>query len=470
VAIAAARGGRRTEMPAADGPAERTDWCRCTAHRTSSTRQEVRVPSIAPIAKVPVAAAAVASSASMHVEPAEAPAVPHTGATMPAGAVMSDAEVAALAVRPNASLPLLAPVGGSTVKLLTDEGEVLPNMLAAVQGAKQQVDLTMFSLMDSGAGKQMVDSLIDRAKNGVGVRVTVDQVGSGVLPIVGGGKDMVARMRDAGIDVAVNDRLVGAKMQSVDHRKLLVVDGTTAFTGGMNLSKKFGKWHDVMVRIDGPAAARFGAHFVDRWTDMAGAPKGGAASVPQPRGTTAVDDAGHGVALLANHPGEEHQASEQLLLNLQQANQRAYILTPTLSDPRVVAALKDAAQRGVDTRVAVSGPEGWIGTRALGLIGSTFYRELVDAGVKVYEQPGMSHAKVSLVDGIASVGSLNMTRRAMLWDHELMMASDNKPFVGQIEHLFSHDFGVSNEVTPERANKLSARAGELLRKGTGLKW
>jgi cardiolipin synthase len=429
------------------------------------------MPSIPAMPVAPVASAAVASAATkVPVVPDVPVDVPRTGATMPTGVALPDAEVAALAVKPDSSLPLLAPVGGSTVKLLTDEGEVLPDMLAAVRGAKKQVDLSMFSLSDSGAGKQMVDSLIDRAQNGVGVRVTVDQVGSGVLPVVGGGKDLVQRMRDNGIEVAVNSRIDGRKLQSIDHRKLLVIDGETAFTGGMNLSKKFGKWHDVMVRIDGPAAARFGAHFVDRWTDMAGVPKGGVSSVASTFGRGAVGDAEQGVSLLANFPGKEMQASEHLLQNLQQATSRAWILTPTLSDPAVVNELKAAAQRGVDVRVAVSGPEGWIGTRALGLIGSTFYRELVDAGVKVYEQPGMSHAKVSLVDDVASVGSLNMTRRAMLWDHELMMASDEQPFVRQIEGLFNTDFARSTEVTSARANALSARAGEMLRKMTGLKW
>ncbi|MCW2926570.1 MAG: cls [Thermoleophilia bacterium] len=429
---------------------------------------------IAPIPHLP--AAATSAPAPMPTAgPATTP-VPSgpkgPGATMPMGAALDDAQVAALATKPDSILPMLAPVGGSTVRLLTDEGEVLPEMLASVRGAQKQVDLTMFSLADSGAGKEMVDSLIDRAQKGVGVRVTVDQVGSAVLPKVGAGTAMLDRMREAGVQVEVNDRVSQGGLQAVDHRKLLVVDGTTAYTGGMNLSKKFGKWHDVMVRIDGPAAARFGAHFVDRWVDMGGAVKPGSViPVGTPtRGSHGAAQAEQGVSLLANYPGKDLHASTHLLENIAKASTRAWILTPTLSDPEVVAALKEAAGRGVDTRVAVSGPEGWIGTRALGLIGSTFYRELVGAGVKVYEQPGMSHAKVSLVDDIASVGSLNMTRRAMLWDHELMLASDHKPFVGQIENLFTTDFAKSNAVTPERANAMGARVGELVRRGTGLKW
>lgn len=399
------------------------------------------------------------------------------GATMPRGITPSPPELAALAARPDAMLPQLAPVTGNSVRLLTDEAEVLPEMLAAVRGAKQRIDFAMFSLADSGAGRLMNDALVERARAGVDVRVMLDQVGSMALP-VGPTARMVERLEQAGATVEVNRRLTRDGLQPVDHRKLLVVDGTTAYTGGMNFSRKFGAWHDVMVRVDGPAAAQFGAHFVDRWVDVGGDAVAGAQAVTAPpaspggggRPGSSAEQARAGVALLVNHPGRELQASDHLLRNLQDAKERAWIMTPTLSDPAVVAALRQAAARGVDTRVAVSGPEGWIGTRALGLVGATFYRELVGSGVKVYEQPGMSHAKVSLVDDVASAGSLNMTRRAMLWDHELMLASDDRAFVDQVERLFETDFAKSSLVSPERANSRGARAAELLRTTTGLRW
>jgi cardiolipin synthase len=394
---------------------------------------------------------------------------------MPSGIQATGRELGELAARPDASLPMLAPTRGNTMQLLVDQEAVLPQMLATVKGAKQSIDFSMFSLSDTGAGKEMIDALVDRAQAGVDVRVTLDQVGSMVLP-VGKNKQMVDRMRDGGVQVAINERIHAGGMNPVDHRKLLIVDDQVAFTGGMNFSAKFGKWHDVMVKIQGPAAAQLSAHFTDRWVDMGGAAPQAAAGARQltaqaaPARGIAGDLAQSGVALLANHPGKDLHASEHLLENLGKAKDRAWILTPTLSDPAVVTALKEAAARGVDTRVAVSGPEGWIGTRALRVIGSTFYRELVDAGVKIYEQPGMSHAKVSLIDDVASAGSLNMTRRAMLWDHELMVASDDKPFVSQVEQLFNTDFSRSTLVTPETANAFSARAGETIRKATGLKW
>jgi len=397
---------------------------------------------------------------------------------MPTGAFVSPETTATLAAREGAMLPALAPTSGTRMQLLVDQGEVLPPLLDSVRGARSSIDFSMFSLADSGAGKEMVDALVDRARDGVRVRVTMDQVGSMLFP-VGSAARMVDRLRESGAEVAVNKRLTSEGVEPVDHRKLLVVDGATAYTGGMNLSSKFGKWHDVMVRLDGPAAAQLGAQFLDRWTDLTVDVARGtqpAASANEalwrtnPGSLVAVRQARDAVGLLVNDPRGELQASEHLMENLKRAKDRAWIMTPTLSDPGVVDALTRAAKRGVDVRVAVSGPEGWIGTRALGLIGSTFYGDLVGAGVKVYEQPGMSHAKVSLVDEIASAGSLNMTRRAMLWDHELMVASNARSFVHEVEHLFQHDMSVSTLVTAEHANRPVARIGAAVRRATGLKW
>lgn len=414
------------------------------------------------------------SATTMRFGPASA-APAGVGARMPDGIAVHGPELAKLASRESAQLPLLAPTSGSSLKLLVDEAQVLPEILSAVQGAKRQVDLAMFSLSDSGAGRQLVDALVERASAGVDVHVTLDQIGSMTMLPVGSTSKMLDRMRDAGVEVAINSRMDRSGMQPVDHRKLLVVDGTTAFTGGVNFSAKFGTWHDVMVRIDGPAAVQFGAHFVDRWVDLTGHASEGqleliAGSPVAGSGTSAPRDAARGATMLANVPGGDLQASTHLLENLARAKDRAWILTPTLSDPAVVSALSDAARRGVDVRVAVSGPEGWIGTRALRLIGATFYRELVDAGVQVYEQPGMSHAKVSLVDDVASAGSLNMTRRAMLWDHELMLASNEQPFVRQIEQLFATDFGRSTRITDDQVDGIALRAAEQLRRMTGLRW
>ncbi len=392
------------------------------------------------------------------------------GAVLPAGAAIPIEHALQGAIAAGSSgVTMAAPSPGNSVKLLVDEPEVLPELLHAIGNAKRQIDLTMFSLDPSGAGRTVANLLMDKARAGVEVNVQVDQVGSMVIPLADG-RPFMDELRDAGVRVQVNDRYrCGEGIRPVDHRKVLAIDGTTFFTGGMNLSAKFGKWHDVMVRVDGPATARMGVELLGRWTD-----EGGTVSPTQAAtirsGSEAPAQGRAAVSILTNKPGGEMNATDFLMSAIAASRDRVWLLTPTLSNPDVVTALGEAAQRGVDVRVGVSGPEGWIGTRALGVIGSAFYRDLVDAGVKVYEQPGMSHAKVSLVDGVATVGSMNLTRRAMLWDHEAGIASDDPAFRRQVEHLFMQDFSKGHQVTAEDADAPLAKVARTLHRTVGLSW
>lgn len=416
----------------------------------------------------PVPAASPVPSALPAASAGQPPVTAASSVTLPMGQVPDAPALLHAAGGGSGSVGRMGAAPGNTIHLLTDEGEVLPALIDSIRGAKQQIDMAMFSWQPSGAGQKIADELIAKARQGVKVHVTVDQVGSMDLPLTGG-RRFFENLRAQGVDVRSNTRVSRDGVAPVDHRKLLIVDGTTAFTGGMNLSSKFGKWHDVMVRMEGPVAAQLGAEFLGRWVDLGGSISDHQAEMIQ-RGTAALSQGRAGVAVLTNKPGVDLHASDALLENIAKAEKRVWIETPTLSNPEVVDALVAAAKRGVDARVTVSGPEGWIGTRALGVIGSAFYPELVNGGVKVYEQPGMSHAKVSLVDDVASVGSLNMTRRAMLWDHEMNVASDEAGFRRQIEGLFTTDFGRSHLVGPEDASRAAVKVAAAVKNLTGLKW
>lgn len=402
--------------------------------------------------------------------PAAPPTASSTGVALPTGVPVPVADALAAAEHQgSAGVTLAPPIAGNRVQLLIDEPQVLPGILSAISGAQRQVDLTMFSFDPSGAGRQVANVLMDKARSGVEVNVQVDQVGSMVLPFASG-TPFMEELSHAGVRVRVNPRVtLEDGVRPVDHRKVLIVDGETLFTGGMNLSAKFGKWHDVMVRVDGPAAARMGVELLGRWVD-----EGGGVSDTQRstilRGAEAPAQGTAAVSILTNKPRGELHASSHLLDSIAKAQQRVWMLTPTLSNPDVVDAIVAAAQRGVDVRVGVSGPEGWIGTRALGVIGSAFYEDLVRGGVKLFEQPGMSHAKVSLIDDIATVGSMNLTRRAMLWDHETGVASDDPAFRGQLEQMLVQDFAKARLVSMEDAESCMARSARAVRRATGLQW
>ncbi len=402
--------------------------------------------------------------------PAATPPALSGSVALPQGVSVPFADaISAVEQHGSAGVTIAPPIAGNRLQLLIDEHQALPEMLSAISGAKQQVDLAMFSFDPSGAGRQVADLLIDKARSGVEVNVQVDQVGSMVLPLASG-TSFMDELASAGIRVRVNPRLtLSDGVRPVDHRKVLIVDGETCFTGGMNLSAKFGTWHDVMARIDGPAAARMGVELLGRWVD-----EGGTISDAQRytllRGAEAREQGAASVSILTNKPGGEHHASDFLLSSIAAARQRVWMLTPTLSNSAVVDAIIGAAQRGVDVRVGISGREGWIGTRALGVIGSAFYEDLVRGGVKLYEQPGMSHAKVSLVDDVALVGSMNLTRRAMLWDHETGIASDDPAFRGQLQQMLERDLSQGRRIGMDDAARILARGARAVRRATGLQW
>lgn len=386
---------------------------------------------------------------------------------MPVGAEPSADQLARLAIGGSAMLPALGAVGGNRLRLLVDEAQAIPELLAAIRGARQQVDVAMFSFVPSGAGRQVVDALAERAREGVRVNVQVDQVGSMVVPGLAGSK-LVAELQAAGVNVSVNRRYsLSGGVGAIDHRKVYVIDGTTVFTGGMNLSGKYGGWHDLMVRADGPVAAQAGAQFLARWVDE-GAPATDAQAAVVRRGALAPEQGAAGAALLVNRPGVDMQATDHLVASLGAARDRAWIVTPSLTDPEMVQAIIQTARRGVDTRVAVSGRESFIGVRALRALGATWYDSLLEAGVKVYEQPGMAHAKAAIIDGVASVGSLNMTSRALDADHESVLVSDDASFVQQLGAVFSADFARAQPVGTADANGAALRVGRALRRHLGL--
>ncbi len=355
-------------------------------------------------------------------------------------------------------------------RLYVDESEALPAMMSAIGDAKRSIDIAMFSWEPDGAGRTIADAVMAKARSGVSVRVQVDQVGSVQMLPFGKRKSFLDEMREAGVDVAINTRWsVNDGVKPVDHRKLIVVDDRIAITGGMNFSHRFGKWHDVMMSFSGPAAAVAGAGFTRRFEE-----EGGVRARPlSPRAPVA--DAVSGatqVRLLLNNPvSGQLDATAHMLESIRNARSRVWIQTPFLTDPEVTTALQQAAARGVDTRITVSGKEAWIGTKILGYIGKSYYPELVGAGVKVYEQPGMSHAKVMLIDDAATVGSMNMSRRATLWDHELNVAVEqDSAFRQQVQDLFETDFARSRQVGPTDLESREVRTLAAVRKLTGLKY
>lgn len=371
---------------------------------------------------------------------------------LPSAAALAPAALADRAAYGSAEMPPPAPTAGNRVRLLVDERAVVPRLVAAIRSARHQIDVHMFIWEPSGAGRIIAEELKRAARRGVRISVQIDQVGSLQVP---GTRhtQLFADLERAGIRVQLNRRIrFPGGMNAVDHSKSMVIDGRLAFAGGMNLSGKFSAWHDVMVEMEGPAAARLAALQVSRWVD-----EGGSISPAQrrsiERGVRPAADAYSAVAVLANVPDGRLDATDHFFAVVAGARRRVWVQTPFLTEPRVVEALVAAARRGIDVRVAVSGDDSALIAKPLQKLSTLHFNDLVDAGVKVYEQPGMSHAKVWLVDDVATVGSMNLSRRATRYDHELSVVVRGGALPSQLEAMFRRDFRRSDPVTAAEAHE-----------------
>lgn len=361
-------------------------------------------------------------------------------------------------------------VAGNNVQLLVDSPQMAPRLFEDVRNARTVVDVSMFSWFPNGTGEQLANLLISKAKAGVEVNVQVDTEGSVQIPGTSFYR-MFQRMQDAGVNIRRNpwvrvDRS-GVRMLPVDHRKLAVIDGNIAYLGGMNLSAGYDDWHDTMLRIQGPAAAVAGAEFVGRWSDL-----GGNLSRPHELALEAnldrpAPDGNIGVKIIANTPGGDEAITDEFFNLAKTAQKRLWIETPFVGSPAMVQALAGAVQRGVDVRVAVPGFFTWKAGIPTAAVTRSFFADMLTAGVKLYEQPQMTHAKMILADDLATVGSFNLTERSSHDIYEIAAQISDAGFTNQLSGLFTRDFERSRVVDPAEARSLDNRFVAWVRRHTG---
>lgn len=331
---------------------------------------------------------------------------------------------------------------GNSVRLLVDAPSTFPVIYGALNNAKSVINISMFSLLPDGTGAQLAEVLKRKARQGVEVNVQVDTVGSYQIWGTRYYK-FIKDLESAGVHVSRNDFGSPWDNEHVDHRKLYVIDGKTAFIGGMNLGERYDGWHDVMVELQGPAVAQAAARFVNQWTAGGGTISGRQAqALKPPRGKLTFSS----VAVIENLPGQSLDLTAYYLRSIQTAKKRVWISTPYLGDERFATALAAAAKRGVDVRVYTTSQGAKVIVPGMTLLSRSFYPELLKAGVKVFEEPRMAHAKVMLVDDAASVGSMNLTRTSAEVDRELNIATATPQFVRDVENMFRSDEKIAKRV------------------------
>jgi cardiolipin synthase len=262
-----------------------------------------------------------------------------------------------------------------------------------------------------------------------------------------------------------------------DHRKLLIVDGRTAFLGGINISAvysggSFSKgsdkgarpenqlaWRDTDLQLSGPVVAEFQRLFLETWETQEGRP------LQQKNYFPRLRKAGREVVrAIGSTPDESFSLIYATLLSAISSAETSVSITNAyfVPDPQLLASLEASAQRGVDvTLILPSATDSWLVFHA----GRGYYDRLLQAGVKIYERHGaLLHSKTALIDGVwATVGSTNLDWRSFLHNRELNAVVLGPEFGRQVQAMFEEDLAQSDAVTLEqwRRRPLQFRVKEV---------
>ncbi|MGB6056117.1 MAG: cardiolipin synthase [Burkholderiaceae bacterium] len=354
--------------------------------------------------------------------------------------------------------PLIA---GNKVTLLYDGPQTMKAMIAAIQNARDSINLETYIFDQDELGMRFADLLIERQHAGVQVNIIYDSVGT-----LGTPAEFFQRMRDAGIALVefnpVNPlkRVGHWRLNNRDHRKILVVDGRIGFTGGLNITGDYSNsslfrshgrrseggvgWRDTHIQIEGPAVASLQWMFLDTWVQQRADDPLQRDYFPTlpPAGTQIV-------RVLGSEPDGDPTIYKAYVLAIQQAKQSIHITTPYfVPDRQLMDALMQAAERGVDVKLLFPS----ISDSTLVLYaGQSFYSELLQHGVRVYQlQVAVLHAKTAVIDGVwSTVGSANIDMRSFLHNSEVNVIVLGPDFGRAMESAFQEDLQDSREVTAE---------------------
>ncbi|MFC4932256.1 cardiolipin synthase [Massilia sp. GCM10023247] len=358
-------------------------------------------------------------------------------------------------------VPLIA---GNQVQLLFDGPATMREMMAAARAATNSINLETYIFDQDPIGLQFAELLMEKRRQGVTVNVMYDSVGT-----LGTPKEFFGRMRAAGINLLEFNPINPAKakgnwsINNRDHRKIMVVDGKVAFTGGINISSDYANsslfrsrrkpenvdkdkigWRDTHVRIEGPAVATLQWAFVNNWVRQE------AGELPPANYFPRLAPAGDKfVRVLATEPNGHSEIYKSLLVAINEARKSAHITSAYfVPDQQVVDALVAAAKRGVDVKLVLPGVSDH------GLVmhaGRAFYEPLLEGGVRIFQlQVAVLHAKTAVIDGAwSTIGSANIDRRSFIHNYELNIVVIDPAFGRDMEAAFNEDLRSSKEVTLE---------------------
>ena len=337
---------------------------------------------------------------------------------------------------------------GNRIDVLRNGDRIFPAMLEAIRGATATVDLMTFVYWQGDIAVEFADAMSERARAGVRVRLLIDALGGRLIE-----KTLVDQMDRAGVRVEwFRKPFMKSPFKSNHrlHRKICVVDGRVAFTGGVGIAEEWcgdarneHEWRDTHLRVEGPAVDGLQSAFIQDWAESGRPLYGEDDEFPDQsqEGTSTVQIV-RGSASLG---WDDMQSAFHVMLD--SARERLRIATAYFApDDDFLDTLCAAPARGVQVDLLLPGPHA--DKRVSQLTSEGSYERLVDCGVKVWTfQPSMMHAKVMTVDGVAAVvGSSNFNRRSLDHDEEVVLIALDRDLTATLDAHLDDDFGRSVEI------------------------
>lgn len=320
---------------------------------------------------------------------------------------------------------LFPPSAGNTLTLLINAQIAYPAFEKAIHEAQHHIHALFYIWQDDEVGRKFRDLLVEKARQGVEVRVLYDSLGSNGLP-----RSFWKKLKEAGgqarafLPVRFFTRVPTLNFRN--HRKILITDAKVGFIGGINLGEEYLQWHDIAMRMRGPTIDQLQEVFAEDWyfaakEDLSEGDYFGRWVLDKDENEEAwADEQAQNVSCstIASGPIQRVNSTHELLFaSINNAKTRVWMMTPYfVPSSTILAALRSAAYRGVDVRLML--PE-HNDVKLVRWASRAYYNELLISGIRVYEYDGMLHAKVNIFDDdTVFVGSANLDTRSFRHNFE----------------------------------------------------
>lgn len=346
---------------------------------------------------------------------------------------------------------LLGPaiVPGNRIDALQNGDEIFPAMLAAIRGARHTITFETYIYWSGEMGDAFAEALIERAGAGVCVHVMLDWVGCDKIS-----SELLARMKHGGVEVEryhpVRWYTLG-RLNNRTHRKVLIVDGSVGFTGGVGIADQWtghaqdgAHWRDMHFRVAGPVAAQMQVAFLDNWIKLTGHVLHGSSYFPdiEPRGSQRMQ------MFISSPDGGSDSMRLMYLTAITAAERRIDIEAAYfVPDRLMIRELISARERGVRIRVLVPGAH--IDSKVVGIASKGEWGPLLERGVEIFiYRPTMLHCKMLIFDDyMTSVGSTNFDMRSFELNDEASLNVYDPEFARQMTDVFENDLRSSTPYT-----------------------